>query len=68
MSDFIPYDFQNISESYIDAVVQVLRSDWYTQGPTVPIFEETVASKCKAQYAVAVNSATSALHISCLAL
>ena len=52
----------------IDAVVQVLRSDWLTQGPTVPAFEKAVANKCKAQSALAFNSATSALHIACLAL
>jgi UDP-4-amino-4,6-dideoxy-N-acetyl-beta-L-altrosamine transaminase len=64
----IPYGKQNISESDIDAVVEILRSDWLTQGPTVPAFEKAVAEKCNAQYAVAVNSATSALHIACLAL
>jgi UDP-4-amino-4,6-dideoxy-N-acetyl-beta-L-altrosamine transaminase len=68
MTEFIPYGKQDISESDIDAVVEVLRSDWITQGPTVPAFENTVAEKCKAEYAVAVNSATSALHIACLAL
>ncbi len=68
MSDFIPYGFQNISESDIKAVVKVLRSDWLTQGPTVPAFEEKVATKCNSQFAVAANSATSALHIACLAL
>jgi UDP-4-amino-4,6-dideoxy-N-acetyl-beta-L-altrosamine transaminase len=64
----IPYGRQNISEADIQAVVDVLRSDFLTQGPLVPAFERAVADYCAAQYAVAVNSATSALHIACLAL
>ncbi len=64
----IPYGRQSISEDDIQAVVNVLRSDWLTQGPVVPAFEKAVAEKCGAQYAVATNSATSALHIACLAL
>ena len=64
----IPYGRQDISEADIDAVVEVLRSDWLTQGPTIPRFEKTVAGYCGAQHAVAVNNATSALHIACLAL
>ena len=64
----IPYGRQDISQADIDAVVEVLRSDWLTQGPMVPRFEEAVAKYCGAEYAVAVNSATSALHIACLAL
>jgi UDP-4-amino-4,6-dideoxy-N-acetyl-beta-L-altrosamine transaminase len=64
----IPYGRQDISQADIDAVVEVLRSDFLTQGPTVPRFEEAVAQYCGAQHAVAVNSATSALHIACLAL
>lgn len=64
----IPYGRQNISQEDIDAVVDVLRSDFLTQGPVVPEFEKVVASYTGAQYAVAVNSATSALHIACLAL
>lgn len=64
----IPYGRQNISQDDIDAVVEVLRSDFITQGPVVPEFEKVVASYCGAKYAVAVNSATSALHIACLAL
>ena len=64
----IPYGKQSISEADIEAVVEVLRSDWITQGPMVPRFEDAVASYCGADYAVAVNSATSALHIACLAL
>lgn len=64
----IPYGRQNISEQDIDAVVAVLRSDFLTQGPAVPAFEKAIAEHCNAQYAVAVNSATSALHLACLAL
>jgi dTDP-4-amino-4,6-dideoxygalactose transaminase len=64
----IPYGRQDISRADIDAVVEVLRSDWLTQGPTAPKFEQTVADYVGAQHAVAVNSATSALHIACLAL
>jgi UDP-4-amino-4,6-dideoxy-N-acetyl-beta-L-altrosamine transaminase len=64
----IPYGRQDISEADIQAVVDVLRSDYLTQGPAVPAFEKAVADYCGAQHAVAVNSATSALHIACLAL
>ena len=64
----IPYGRQDISQADIDAVVAVLRSDFLTQGPAVPAFEKAVANYCGAQHAVAVNSATSALHIACLAL
>ncbi len=64
----IPYGRQDITDADIAAVVAVLRSDWLTQGPAVPRFEGTVARYCGAQHAIAVNSATSALHIACLAL
>ena len=64
----IPYGRQEITEADIAAVVEVLRSDWLTQGPMVPRFEQAIASYCGARHAVAVNSATSALHIACLAL
>jgi UDP-4-amino-4,6-dideoxy-N-acetyl-beta-L-altrosamine transaminase len=64
----IPYGRQNISEEDINAVIEVLRSDFLTQGPVVPEFERVVAAYCGAAHAVAVNSATSALHIACLAL
>ncbi|MES2092055.1 MAG: UDP-4-amino-4,6-dideoxy-N-acetyl-beta-L-altrosamine transaminase [Pseudomonadota bacterium] len=64
----IPYGRQDITQADIDAVVDVLRSDFLTQGPAVPMFEQAVATYCGAQHAVAVNSATSALHIACLAL
>jgi UDP-4-amino-4,6-dideoxy-N-acetyl-beta-L-altrosamine transaminase len=64
----IPYGRQDISESDIQAVVDVLKSDFLTQGPAVPAFEKAVAEYCDVQFAFAVNSATSALHIACLAL
>jgi UDP-4-amino-4,6-dideoxy-N-acetyl-beta-L-altrosamine transaminase len=64
----IPYGRQEITDDDIRAVDEVLRSDWLTQGPAVPRFEDAVAGVCGARYAVAVNSATSALHIACLAL
>ena len=65
---FIPYGRQDISDDDIQAVVDVLRSDFLTQGPAVPHFEDTVSAYCHAKYAIAVNSATSALHIACLSL
>lgn len=64
----IPYGRQTISEDDIQAVVEVLRSDYLTQGPVVPAFEAGVATYCGATHAVAMNSATSALHVACLAL
>lgn len=64
----IPYGRQHITEADIDAVVEVLQSDFLTQGPMVPKFEQAVASYCGVDYAVAFNSATSALHIACMAL
>ena len=64
----IPYGKQDINQQDVDAVLEVLQSDFLTQGPKVPLFEKTVADYCGAQYGVAVNSATSALHIACLAL
>lgn len=66
-SAVIPYGRQSISEQDIQAVVEVLRSEWLTQGPCTDAFERAVAECCGASYAVAVNSATSALHLSCLA-
>jgi UDP-4-amino-4,6-dideoxy-N-acetyl-beta-L-altrosamine transaminase len=64
----IPYGRQDVAENDIEAVVAVLRSDWLTQGPAVPRFEAAVAAHCGARHAVAVNSATAALHIACRAL
>jgi len=64
----IPYGKQNINQADIDSVVNVLKSDFLTQGPQTPLFEEAVSNYCGTEYGVAVNSATSALHIACLAL
>jgi UDP-4-amino-4,6-dideoxy-N-acetyl-beta-L-altrosamine transaminase len=64
----IPYGRQIISEADLKAVEAVLRSDYLTQGPAVPAFEQAVASRVAVSHAIAVNSATSALHIACLAL
>ena len=64
----IPYGRQDISQQDIDAVIEVLQSDFLTQGPKVPAFEQTIARHVGAKHALAVNSATSALHIACLAL
>lgn len=64
----IPYGRQDINQADIDAVLSILRSDYLTQGPAVPLFEKSVASYTGTQYAVAVNSATAALHIACLSL
>lgn len=64
----IPYGRQSVSEEDIQAVVETLKSDFLTQGPAVPAFEQALASYCNVPCAVAVNSATSALHIACLAL
>lgn len=60
------YGKQSIDENDIDAVVEVLKSDFLTQGPAIEKFEKCVAEYCGAKYAVAVTSATAALHISCL--
>jgi len=67
-NQFIPYGRQHITQTDIDAVVAVLQSDFLTQGSQVPAFEEQVANYTGAKFGVAVNSATSALHIACLAL
>lgn len=64
----IPYGKQTISEEDVNAVVDVLKSDFLTQGPAVPRFEKYLLEVAGANYATAVNSATSALHIACLAL
>ena len=64
----IPYGRQSISEADIQSVVDVLRSDFLTQGPVVPAFEEALASYCQAGHGVATSNATAALHIACLAL
>lgn len=67
-NNVIPYGKQSISQDDINAVIDVLKSDWLTQGPAVPAFESAIAEYCGAHYACATNSATSALHIACLAL
>lgn len=64
----IPYGRQDVTQSDIDAVVDVLRSDFLTQGPLIPKFESLISKHVGAKFAVAVNSGTSALHIACLAL
>ncbi|MBT2300798.1 UDP-4-amino-4,6-dideoxy-N-acetyl-beta-L-altrosamine transaminase [Variovorax paradoxus] len=64
----IPYGRQDVIADDVEAVTSVLQSDWLTQGPIVPRFERAMADACGASHAVAVNSATSALHIACLAL
>jgi len=64
----IPYGRQNISKDDINHVIEVLKSDLITQGNKVPEFEDAVANYCNSKFAVAVNSATSALHIACLSL
>lgn len=64
---YIPYARQSINENDIKEVIEVLQSDWLTQGPALEKFERAVASFCGARYAVAVSNATSALHIACLA-
>jgi UDP-4-amino-4,6-dideoxy-N-acetyl-beta-L-altrosamine transaminase len=64
----IPYGHQDITRADIDAVVEVLNSDFLTQGPQVPIFEKKIGTWVDASHVIAVNSATSALHIACLAL
>lgn len=64
----IPYGRQEITDSDINYVISILKSDFLTQGPVVPLFESLVNEKMGAKFAVAVNSATSALHIACLSL
>ncbi len=65
---FIPYGRQEINNQDIASVVEVLKSDFITQGPKVPIFEELISKYCGAKYVFAVNSATSGLHLACLSL
>ena len=64
----IPYGKQDINQADITSVIDVLKSDTLTQGPQVPLFEKIVAGYCGAEFGIAVNSATSALHIACLSL
>ncbi len=67
MHEYIPYGKHDINQDDIDAVVEVLQSNWITQGPCIEKFEKTIANYCGAKYAVAVSSGTAALHIACLA-
>ena len=64
----IPYGRQHITQDDIDAVSAVLRSDFLTQGPVVPAFEQALTEHCQARHAVAVSNATAALHLACRAL
>jgi len=64
----IPYGKQDLNASDIKSVLKVLSSDFLTQGPQVPLFEKTISDYCSSEFGIAVNSATSALHIACLAL
>lgn len=68
MGDFIPYGRQSINAADIAAVVEVLQSDWITQGPVIERFECAVAQAAGAKYAVALSSATAGLHLACLAM
>lgn len=63
----IPYGRQSLDQTDIDAVVEVLKSDWLTQGPTIERFEAAMAERCEAGFGIAVCNATAALHIACLA-
>ena len=65
---FINYGRHSIDDDDIKAVVKILKSDFITQGPTIPLFEDKIKKYCGVKYGFAVNSATSALHISCLSL
>ncbi len=67
-NNFLPYSRQEIIEEDIENVIDVLKSDFLTQGDRVPLLEKLISRKVKSKYCVAVNSATSALHLSCLAL
>ena len=64
----IPYGRQDITSEDIESVINVLKSDFLTQGPVVPLFEKKICEVTKSKYSIAVNSCTSGLHIACLAL
>ena len=68
LSKLIPYGKQNISIDDINAVVDVLKSDFLTQGEAVPLFEKKISSYCNSSHSIVLNSATSALHVACLSL
>jgi len=65
---FLPYGKQNVSDQDINEVINVLKSDFLTQGPTVNLFEESISRRVNSKYSVASNSATSSLHLACMAL
>lgn len=65
---YIPYGRQSISEADVAAVIEVLRSDWLTQGPAIAAFEEALRQRVGARFAIAVCNATAALHLACIAL
>ena len=65
---YIPYGRHDIAEDDVESIIKVLRSEWLTQGPMIPKFEKELSHIVQSKYATAVNSATSALHIACLAL
>ena len=66
--NFIPYGRQNITESDINSVIKILKSDFLTQGPNIDLFEKCISNKVGSKFSIAVNSATSALHLACLAI
>tara|TARA_Y200000002_G_scaffold375822_1_gene378748 strand:- start:312 stop:1478 length:1167 start_codon:yes stop_codon:yes gene_type:complete len=68
LQDIIPYGRQEVTQEDIDSVIDVLKSDFLTQGPCVPKFEKKISKYCGAKHAVASNSSTSSLHLACLAL
>lgn len=68
MKHYIPYGRQDIDEDDINTVVQILKSDWLTQGPVIDEFEQATAALCQAKHAVAVMNATAALHLACMTL
>lgn len=68
MSSYIPYGRQDINQADIQSVIEVLQSDFLTQGLAINRFEQAVADYCGVKYAIAVSSATAALHIACLAI
>lgn len=68
MNNRIPYGRQNIKDEDIQAVIEVLQSDWLTQGPNIKLFEDAFANYVGAKYAVAVSNGTAALHLANLAL
>jgi UDP-4-amino-4,6-dideoxy-N-acetyl-beta-L-altrosamine transaminase len=64
----ISYGKHSLDQKDINSVIKVLKSDFLTQGPLVDIFERKLSKFCKSKYAVSANSATSALHLTCMAI